>query len=296
MVKDDNSISRGQLYKKILGVLEESGIGRFDALCIFESAFGEVFPKIMMDRTLEVPYDTLEKILTMVNKRSQGYPLQYILGTWEFMGFEFMVGEGVLISRQDTETLVVQVRDICLDNDIRSPKIIDLCSGSGCIAVSLKLMMPDAHVSAVEFSEKALEFLKKNSSLNGGADIHIVQGDVLDENTAVMFSDADIIVCNPPYLTEDDMRHLQREVSFEPESALFGGSDGLDFYRKITKIWRNSLKDRGFIAYEFGMGQHEAVSRILEENRFTDIKFRRDAGGIIRTAAARKNTEVLING
>ena len=98
----------------------------------------------------------------------------------------------------------------------------------------------------------------------------------------------DVLVCNPPYLTARDMSELESEVRYEPGSALFGGEDGLDFYRRLTSLWRTSIKNGGYIAYEFGMGQHDAVKDILEKNGFADTELRRDAGGIIRTAAAKK--------
>lgn len=290
-------VSRSELYSRVRRLFEEAKIDspRFDALCLFEQAFGDRFSKIMMNRELSVQPETEKKILEMAKRRCKGYPLQYILGEWEFMGYTFKVGEGVLIPRPDTETLVSQVRDICLENNLKAPKIIDLCSGSGCIAISLKLMLPDAEIFAAELSDKALSYLRENAALNN-ADIHIVQCNVLDEENAFSFENFDLIVSNPPYLTEDDMKALQPEVSYEPETALFGGADGLDFYRKITRIWRNSLKNGGFIAYEFGMNQHEAVSLILEKNGFTNIRLSQDTSGIIRTAAAQKNMEDIHNG
>lgn len=291
-------MTRGELCCHVRQIIKQSGIEsfRFESQCIFEQVFGEFFMKIMMDRHLPVPEETAKKILAMTEKRCTGYPLQYILGEWEFLAYDFKVGEGVLIPRPDTETLVLQVRDICLSNSLKAPKIADLCSGSGCIAISLKLWFPEAEVYAVELSDKALPYLKENTRLNGGADIHIIQGNVLDESTARLISGADIIVCNPPYLTENDMKQLQTEVSYEPQTALFGGSDGLDFYRKITPLWRSSLKKGGFLAYEFGLNQHEEVSRILEENGFNNIQLSRDTAGIIRTAAAQKLTEDINNG
>ena len=121
-----------------------------------------------------------------------------------------------------------------------------------------------------------------------GCDVNIIHGDVLDSSIAEQLTELDILVSNPPYLTAQDMRELQTEVQHEPATALFGGEDGLDFYRAMTKLWKSSIKSGGFIAYEFGMGQHDAVKAILEENGFTDVELRRDGGGIIRTAAAVK--------
>ncbi|MBQ9078681.1 MAG: methyltransferase, partial [Ruminococcus sp.] len=143
---------------------------------------------------------------------------------------------------------------------------------------------------AVELSDEALVYLRQNVSDNN-ADIEIIQGDVLDVNFSRRFSGLDIIVSNPPYLTGEEMQSLQTEVSYEPEKALYGGTDGLDFYRRMTFLWKDSLKTGGWLAYEFGMGQHDDVKEILENNSFTDIELRIDGGGIIRTAAGRKHQE-----
>lgn len=196
----------------------------------------------------------------------------------------FYVGEGVLIPRQDTETLVETVLKIKLPEN---PKILDLCSGSGCIAVSLALNIKNADVTAVEISDKAAEYIKKNAELNN-TDLNIVKDDVLSEKTAAIFSGIDAIVCNPPYLTAEDMKSLQKEVTFEPETALFGGKDGLDFYRSITKIWKDCLKSGGILAYEIGMGQEDAVMKILEENNFINIEMTEDLSGIIRVVRGEK--------
>ena len=111
----------------------------------------------------------------------------------------------------------------------------------------------------------------------------------MSEKTAEIFSGIDAIVCNPPYLTADDMKSLQKEVTFEPETALFGGKDGLDFYRNITKLWKDCLKSGGILAYEIGMGQEDAVMKILEENNFINIEMTEDLSGIIRVVRGEKN-------
>ncbi len=282
-------VSRGELYAAVRQILEKSGTDSsgFEAGCIFEKAFGRPFPMIIMDRELDVPEETSSEIMKMAEKRSSGYPLQYILGEWDFFGSTFKIGEGVLIPRPDTETLVEQTLDICRKNNIKAPVIADLCSGSGCIAVTLSRELTGSEVYAVELSDDALPYLRENVR-QSGQNIHIIKGDVLDSSAVKAVPEPDIIVSNPPYLTEKDMSELQKEVACEPEKALFGGRDGLDFYRKMTPLWKNSLKKGGFIIYEFGMGQHNDVSRILEENGFKDIQLSRDTGGIIRTAAAQK--------
>lgn len=280
-------VSRSVLFEECRKALENSGNpdARFDILCIFQDMLHESQP-------LFLPWEPVDdhterRIRDLTEKRCSGYPLQYLLGQWEFFGCPINVGEGVLIPRPDTETLVEQILDICREYRLTAPKIADLCSGSGCIAIALKKHIPNAQVYAAELSEAALGYLRQNAELNG-TDIHIVQDDVLDENFCRSFEGFDIIVSNPPYLTSEEMKSLQTEVSYEPETALYGGSDGLDFYRRMTALWKNSLNPGGWLAYEFGMGQHNAVKELLEKNSFTNIDLRTDGGGIIRTAAGQK--------
>lgn len=280
-------VSRGELFAECRRLIaqRDDETADFDTTCIFQDMLGEKFP--MFAPKEPVPDDKAAEIRTLAQRRSEGYPLQYLLGQWEFWGCNFKVGEGVLIPRPDTETLVEQVLDICRREKLTAPKIADLCSGSGCIAVALKKEIPQAEVYAVELSDKALAYLRQNTELNDCGDIHIIKGDVLDHETVSAVTGLDILVSNPPYLTSQDMSELMTEVRFEPENALFGGEDGLDFYRSMTELWKPSIKDGGYIAYEYGMGQHDDVKAILEENGFTDVVFRCDGGGIIRTAAAR---------
>ncbi len=280
-------VSRGELFAECRDLIaqRDDETAEFDTTCIFQDLLGDKFP--MFAPKEPVPDDKAAEIRDLAKRRSEGYPLQYLLGQWEFWGCNFKIGEGVLIPRPDTETLVEQVLDICRRENLSAPKIADLCSGSGCIAVALKKELPQAEVWAVELSDTALGYLRQNTQLNGCGDIHILKGDVLKSETAASVRGLDILVSNPPYLTSQDMSELQTEVRHEPASALFGGEDGLDFYRAVTELWKTSINEGGYIAYEYGMGQHDAVKAILEKNGFTDVELRRDGGGIIRTAAAK---------
>lgn len=277
----------GSLFKECVKLLEQcdSDSAHFDTMCIFQDVLGEKNIYLNYDKTISDC--NADKIRKLIRKRAEQYPLQYLLGEWEFFGYPFKTGEGVLIPRPDTETLVERVIKICCEKNKKAPIIADLCSGTGCIAVTLKKEIPDAEIYAVELSDNALEYLRQNVVLNN-ADIHIIKGDVLSNKTIEQIPEADIIVSNPPYLTSEEMNNLQTEVSFEPSMALFGGTDGLDFYRIITDMWKNILKKGGFIAYEFGFGQHDAVKRILYENGFANIILSKDTAGIIRTAEAEK--------
>ena len=281
-------VTVSELYAHLRKALEQGGIedSRFEAMCIIEELFGIKLQRLLLSRA-EADNSLVKKADEMVFRRCSGEPLQYILGKWEFYGLPFYVGEGVLIPRQDTETLVDLAIESC--SGIENPKILDLCSGSGCVAIALDKHLK-GDITAVEISDRALYYLEKNAVLNSSS-INIVKGDVTDKSLPVHFSNFDMIVCNPPYLTSEDMKALQKEVTFEPESALFGGKDGLDFYRSICALWHDSLGESGIIAFEAGLGQERELAAILESSGFKDIAFREDLTGRIRVTSGRKYME-----
>ncbi len=221
----------------------------------------------------EIDKKDIEEI---VLKRREGTPLQYILGKWWFYKSEFLVGEGVLIPRQDTETLVEAALDFIKDKT--SPKVCDLCSGSGCIAISIAADRKDAEVTAVEKYDGAYSYMLKNIEYNGTKNVKAVRYDVLCEP----FGEYDLIVSNPPYIKNEDKNILSKEVLFEPHTALFGGDDGLFFYREITKIWKCALRPGGILAFEVGINEDEAVAEILRQNGFVNIGAKNDLIGIPR--------------
>ena len=261
------------LYREIARYLDENAVpdADFDARCMIEQASGK---KLEMTDTLTPAQETL--VRDMAERRAKGEPLQYILGEWEFFGMRLFVGRGVLIPRPDTERLVEIVLDHCKGMD--SPRILDLCTGSGCIALALKQQLPGAEVTALDLSEGALSYARKNAAYHG-LDVLISQGDVLDAKTAARFSGLDVIVSNPPYLTDEEMQHLQTEIQHEPAMALTAGEDGLQFYRAMTRLWKQSLRPGGLLAYETGEQQGSAVSRIFEENGFTEMQVAQDYAG-----------------
>ena len=221
-----------------------------------------------------------EKLFFAAKKRTEGFPLQYLIGNWEFFGRKFFVGEGVLIPRPETELLC----EFVLKRFSRSmpPKVVDLCSGTGCIAITIAKELPGAEVTAVELYEKAFEHLERNNALHGNC-VSTVKGDAL-----VPFGKFDCIVSNPPYITGDEMKELQTEVTFEPETALFGGEDGLYFYREIAKNWFGHLNEGGIIAFEIGDTQGEAVLSILSGNGYKNAAVIKDYEGRDRVASAVK--------
>lgn len=212
----------------------------------------------------------------IVIQRRKGTPLQYILGKWWFYKGEFFVGEGVLIPRQDTELLVETGLELVKDKS--SPKICDLCSGSGCVAISLATERKDAAVTAVEKYEAAYSYLLKNAAHNGADNVTAVLADVLNMPRGKY----DLIVCNPPYIPDGDKDILSVEVLNEPHTALFGGPDGLYFYRAIAKLWKSTLTSGGAIAFEVGIKEAGAVADILKAEGFTEIGTKCDLIGIQR--------------
>lgn len=278
-------VTLSELYTNTKSLLEKAKIESyvFESKCIIQHVFNINFNQLLLNGNQMVDEKLLHKISDIVKKRSSGYPLQYILGEWEFYGFKFLVGEGVLIPRQDTETLVEYI--ISVANSIKNPRILDLCSGSGCIAITLEKMLPTSTVCAVEFSKEALNYLTQNIKLNN-SNVTVFEGDVLNKDFTNYFENFDIIVSNPPYLTKNDICNLQEEVKHEPNLALFGGDDGLQFYTSISKIWKKCLKQNGIISYEIGIGQENDVANILLNNGFTDIQTIRDLTGIIRVVSA----------
>ncbi len=254
----------------------------FEAREIVKSVFLVSNSDIIFGKEVEVSEKQHKLLKRIVSKRKERYPLQYILGSWDFYGREFLVGEGVLIPRADTEIIVEKSLEFL--NKISAPSVLDLCSGSGCIAITLKLEKAGAKVKAVEKSEKAFGYLKSNCE-KLGADINCVLADALNCDVGEEF---DLIVSNPPYLTKEDMDNLQAEVKCEPEMALYGEEDGLFFYKELTRIYANKVKKGGMLIYEIGDGQHKSVAEILLQNGFYDICQIKDYNGIIRCVAGIK--------
>ena len=274
------------VYKRTKETLERAGIEspQFEAKELVRHFLNISEVEVYSDSHKSLEQKDIEQFEDALRKRASGYPLQYIIGEWEFYGYRFKVGEGVLIPRADTETLIEAVKSL----ELKSPVITDLCSGSGCIAITLEKEISGSEVYAIEYSDKAFSYLKKNIEINNSK-VHSVSGDIFDEKVILEMPLSDIIVSNPPYLTEKDMNNLQKEVHFEPEMALRGGSDGLDFYKKIVSLWKKKLKNNGYIVFEIGINQEEAVSGIFKENGFSDIKYIKDLSGIIRVVLAKIN-------
>ena len=199
-----------------------------------------------------------------------------MLGEWEFYGLTLVVDKNVLIPRDDTcaVTELAIRQGLFLEQD---PRILDLCTGSGCIGLALATRVKDARITLTDISREALAVAKKNvTNLKLSGRVSCVQADALAPAPAFL-GKFDLIVSNPPYVTSAEMEELPGSVrDFEPHLALCGGGDGLDFYRSIAKNYRSALKPGGYLCLEFGMGQADAVCRILRENGFAILERTRD--------------------
>ncbi|HEY9060025.1 MAG TPA: peptide chain release factor N(5)-glutamine methyltransferase [Pseudobacteroides sp.] len=242
--------------------------------------------------------DVSAKYLECIKRRSEGYPLQYITGHQEFMSLDFKVTEDVLIPRQDTEILVETVIEHAEKTPDKNLRILDIGTGSGCIAISLAYYIKNCLVTALDISPDALETARYNAQANGVKDkIAFVEIDILSNDTNVLkgFCPSepqietshcfDIIVSNPPYIPSIEISLLQKEVrDYEPKNALDGGEDGLDFYREIIKKSSSLLPKGGLLAFETGYNQALAVKALMGEMS-SNVTIYNDLSGIARVVA-----------
>lgn len=216
----------------------------------------------------DITQDAQKEYEIAVQKRAEHIPLQYIIGEQEFMGLRFKVNSNVLIPRQDTETLVEQVLKIVKPG----MKVLDLCTGSGCVLISVLENAPELTGMGSDISKTALLVAKENAKLHE-VDAEWVRSDLFDNITETF----DVIMANPPYIPTGEILSLMPEVrDFEPENALDGGADGLDFYRKIAGQVKDYLNPGGYVYMEIGYDQGEAVSELMRNAGFTEVEVIKD--------------------
>jgi len=238
-------------------------------VCHFSGKSQEQF---LANKDLNTSDDVCAAVDFAALKYLLGEPLAYLLGEWDFFGLKLCVDKRVLIPRDDTCAVV----SLAIKHGLflgQNPRILDLCTGSGCIGLAVASQVKDARVTLADLSKDALAVAKKNITRNQmGGKVTCIQADALSKPSAFL-GKFDMIISNPPYITTEEMKQLPVCVSnYEPHMALDGGDDGLMFYRSIAQNYKDALKPGGYLCFEFGMGQGNAVCGILEMNGYTILE------------------------
>ena len=284
----------GQLYRETrrqLMAKEDSETASFYAKAIVCHVTGKTREEFLAQQELYAGEEACNRLQMGITRLMNDEPLAYVLGEWDFYGMTLKVNENVLIPRDDT----CAVTDLAieeLDRRAGEKRVLDLCTGSGCIGLAIAKNIPEARVTLADISRPALAVAKENITLQKlSGRVACVEADALSAPPAFL-GKFDMIISNPPYITENEMRQLPKSVdAFEPHLALFGGEDGLNFYRSIAENYRAALKNGGCLCFEFGEGQGDAVAKILEENGFTILKRRVDYNERERAIIARFQRE-----
>lgn len=260
--------------------LAASGVpeAKLNAWYLFAACFETSKSDFFLNQERNVETKLLERYYDLIRKRSERIPLEYLLGETEFMGLPFSVNENVLIPRQDTECLVEEVLSVCAGLDV-----LDLCTGSGCIGISLKKLGLCKSVTLSDISREALIVAKENA-LKNQVDVNLIRSDLFEQ----LEGSFDLIVSNPPYIESEEIQKLMPEVrEHEPKLALDGSADGLLFYRRIIKDACKFLKKEGYLFFEIGCSQGKPVSEMMEKAGFKDIKIKKDYCGLDRIVSGR---------
>ena len=312
-----------QAVRMVQDALQAAGCpdADYDARELLRIAAGND-PRLLFDPLTRPQAECLAELAA---QRMQRVPLQYLAGEWDFLGLTFKVGPGVLCPRADTEVVAEAAANTL--TGIAAPRVLDLCAGTGCLGLGVKRFCPAAQVTCVEKSPEAFVYLEKNCRCalkgQGGqtedlleptafeqADapafdwgpalnalrakakpayaVEPVQGDLFTYWKSAPEGELDLIVSNPPYLTAEEMRHLQPEVAQEPAMALEAGKDGLVFYRALAEHYQNALRPGGALVLEIGWQQRQAVAALLAANGWADIECRKDFGGNDRCMIAHR--------
>ena len=270
----ENALQAGRLMLKEKNIVD----GDLDAWYLLSYFFGITRAKYFSESSMEITTEQYNEYLKLVEKRSMHIPLQYITGEQEFMGLRFLVSKDVLIPRQDTEILVQEVMKVS-----KGAHVLDLCTGSGCIIISLSKLGNIISGIGVDISDAALKIAKENADYNK-ADVTFIQSDLFANVNGTF----DIIVSNPPYIPTKDILDLMDEVKeHEPFIALDGKEDGLYFYRLIINELSHYLKHGGYIFFEIGYDQGEDIKSLLSEAGVVDVEVIKDLAGLDRVVKGR---------
>lgn len=277
------AITYNNLYMDVRQLLHRAGIdaATLEARELVAFAAGKSREALVRDGRLYVPQEVEQRTMALVQRHLAGEPLAYLIGEWSFCGMDLDIDESVLIPRVDTEVLAEQAAEFV--KTLPECRVLDLCAGSGCVGLAIAKLCPASHVVLGELMEGALRVCRRNIRRCGlTAQVMPWQTDAL-AGAPKRVGEFDCIVSNPPYIPDGDIAGLDVSVrEYEPLMALKGGADGLDFYRAIAEKWRPALKIGGRLYFEVGIGQGDAVLRIMRAQGFGDIEIVPDTAGIPR--------------
>lgn len=286
----------GELYLEARRALRaaEGENASFIARELLAFASGKSAAAVMADRELYASEETANAMQAYTARAAQGEPLAYILGRWSFYGLELTVTPDVLIPRDDT----MAVTELAIETlrGIAPPqRVLDLCTGSGCIGLAIAHQIESARVTLADISPEALQIAKLNlASLKMTGRVNALQADACTP-APKFWGQFDLIVSNPPYITAQEMTELDDSVrEYEPHLALDGGEDGLDFYRAIVENFTDSIRPGGWLCFEFGFRQHVQVGMLLTDAGYRNLRFVKDSGGVIRAVRAQKINETNV--
>ena len=284
------------LLKKGQNILAQAGIQEagLDAWLLLEYTTGKSRAYYFAHGEEGVTAETAKQYLELIGRRAEHIPLQHLTHQAFFMGYEFYVNEDVLVPRQDTETLMEAALELLKGN--KAPRILDMCTGSGCIITSLMLEVPEASGTGVDLSEKALEVAIRNARELGTADrTKFVKSDLFSaeyfskKDNAEKVTGYDMLISNPPYIPSGEIEGLMEEVRLhDPRMALDGMEDGLYFYREITRQAMDHIRPGGWLLYEIGCEQGKDVKELLEKEGFIKTEIRQDLCGLDRVVLGQR--------
>ena len=262
---------------KAAGVFDPTRAAR-ELIC---AASGKTSAEFVRDSRLYIPPEVEREVNDLAARHLAGEPVAYLIGEWEFYGMPLDISRAVLIPRPDTEVLAA--RAIEAAQDCAEPRVLDLCAGSGCIGLAVAKHVPSARVTLGELDEEAIKVCRQNIRRNDlSGRVSVVRVDAR-EKPSRQLGEFDMIVSNPPYIPTADIETLDTSVrDHEPHLALDGGADGLDFYRAICEKWRDALRPWGKLLFEVGIGQADAVLRLMRANGFGDVEIVKDLNDIPR--------------
>lgn len=278
-----------ELYIALRQKLRDAGIEAYalEARLLLAHAAGKAPAKLMADLQLYSSGEIEEKAEALANRRLTGEPAAYILGEWGFYGLNLKVAPGVLIPRSDTEVLVEKALEKLRESN-DAPRVLDLCTGTGCIGCAIGHELPDSRIVMADCSAKALILARENARACGLENRAVCMEMDVRETPQVLLGSFDMIVSNPPYIAHDEIASLDASVrDYEPHEALCGGADGLDFYRVILQNWKPLLRRSGWMLFEVGETQAEDVRLLMLKAGLRSVGVEKDTAGFDRVVFGR---------